>query len=66
MTWWPTNWWPRSRHHESDDLREAKERLERVLADDSTVDQAVETGARIVRENGLVWNIERALRVRRL
>lgn len=57
---WP---WHRS---ESDDVRDAKERLARVIADDSTVDEVLGHGQRIVRENGLVWNIERALRVRRM
>lgn len=63
MRWW--NRW-RRRHRESDELREARERLARVMEDDSTVDEVTEHGRSIVRENGLVWNIERALRVRRL
>lgn len=58
-------WWNRWRRRESDALRDARERLARVLADDSTVDEVTEHARSIVRENGLVWNIERALRVRR-
>lgn len=58
-------WWDRWRKRESAELREARERLARVLADDSTVDEVTAHGRSIVRENGLVWNIERALKVRR-
>lgn len=61
--WWnPMTWFG---HKDTTGVDDAKDRLKRVLADDSTVDEVTAHGTRLVRENGFVLAIENALRVRR-
>lgn len=60
---WLMPW--RNRGTESPGVTDAKARLERATADDSTVDALVARRHRITRENGLARDIEDALRARR-
>lgn len=59
-------WLKGLRHpNESAAVQEAKARLERVVADDPTVDGLLAQRQRITRENGLARDIEQALKARR-
>lgn len=62
MTWWNPWTWRNGRDIEG--VRDAQERLARAIADDSTVDELHDHNRRIMRENGFVQDIERALRRR--
>lgn len=57
--------WLDARRSESPAVADARGRLDKANADDSTVDRLVEHRRRITRENGLARDIEQALRARR-
>lgn len=50
---------------ESPGVTDAKARLDKANADDSTVDGLVARRTRLMRENGLARDIEQALKARR-
>ncbi len=62
---WLMRMLPWKRRPASPAAHDAKARLEKVQADDSTVDKIVAHRARLASENGLAHAIERALRARR-